>query len=77
MKLSANRNSPHYDASIIPCRVMLDGGEIKDCVFADEEEGFVEVLKKDENGHIVTNGDYFVYEAKFGKVEIVPLRQSA
>ncbi|TIO39515.1 MAG: hypothetical protein E5X96_00185 [Mesorhizobium sp.] len=73
MKLSADKESPHYNASMLPARVVLDGNDIRDVVFADEEEGYALVLKRHNNGDAVTDGNNFVYEKKAGKIEIIPI----
>lgn len=54
-------------------RVSLDGSEIsRDCVTADDDEGLVEVLARDDSGEFVLTPDGESIETKIlnGKVEI-------
>ena len=55
MRLSANKNSKYYDEDLVSkVKVYLDGKYIVDATEADDIEGWVEYLKKDENGSIYT-----------------------
>lgn len=56
MRLSSNRNSPYY---LLPhsriAKVYLNGSEIKFATELDTEEGWVEVIKREENGNFVVD----------------------
>ena len=55
-----------------PMRVFLDGAEQKDCVEADEENGFVIVYARDKDGRYILEGDEIKTETRYGVVTVVP-----
>lgn len=50
----------------------LDGVEQKDCVEADEENGFVIVFARDKDGRYILDGDEIQTEIRYGVVTVVP-----
>ena len=67
------RMDPGYDFWIEnpKLRVLLDGKDVKNCVIADEESGFVEVYHTDKEGVVETVGGYLSTDVKKGKVKII------
>lgn len=68
MKLTANKNEPHYhDCVLYVDKVFLDGAEIKNCISLDTTAGSLVrtklPLQADTNGDIET-------ETLFGKVSL-------
>ena len=55
-----------------PMRVFLDGAEQKDCVEADEENGFVIVYARDKDGRLIPDGCEIQTETRYGVVTVVP-----
>ena len=55
-----------------PMRVFLDGAEQKDCIEADEENGFVIVYARDKDGRYILDGDEIQTEIRYGVVTVVP-----
>ena len=52
-------------------KAYLNGEFVKNCVAANEEEGWVEIYKTDSDGHVLLNNwRETETEKKFGKVEI-------
>ncbi len=75
MKLSADSKNEFFNAEMIGHnRILLNGVEMKYVTFADEDEGFIICHKTDEDGCLVTNGDYLVYEKMEGRVQIIDTR---
>ncbi|WP_143348328.1 hypothetical protein [Ensifer adhaerens] len=64
MKISADRNSPYWFHGITQFTPYLNGERLNDVLFADEEEGFVDV-------QVLRNGE-LVSERRHGHVEIRP-----
>jgi hypothetical protein len=58
----------------LPARVLLDGQEIHDCTVLDDSEGWVEVFKRNADGHYYLNEtkDAAVTERLYGHVRYVP-----
>lgn len=54
----------------LDCIVYVDGKEVKYCVVADEEKGYVEFYKQDANGKFIREGDEIACERLDGYVEI-------
>ena len=50
----------------------LDGVEQKDCVEADEENGFVVVYARDKDGRLIPDGCEIQTEIRYGVVSVVP-----
>ena len=50
----------------------LDGVEQKDCVEADEENGFVVVYARDKDGRLIPDGCEIQTETRYGVVTVVP-----
>ncbi|RUW47288.1 hypothetical protein EOA32_29225 [Mesorhizobium sp. M1A.F.Ca.ET.072.01.1.1] len=76
MKLSTDCNSDFYNPDMIGphVRVLLDGVEEKYVTEADEEGGYIIRHKVAEDGNLVVNGDYLVFEKAEGHVEIIDAR---
>jgi hypothetical protein len=52
-------------------RVLLDGNEVKKCIEANDELGFIVAYKTNDNGIILIENSEPIKEVKFGKVEII------
>ena len=74
MKLSADPLSDYYDEAIIfNSTIYFNDVEIKDCIEADSDEGYVIQFVKDDKGAYLFNPDSFEFyetEKKYGKVVI-------
>lgn len=55
-----------------PMKAFLDGVEQKDCIEADEENGFVIVYARDKDGRYILDGDEIQTEIRYGVVTVVP-----
>ena len=62
----------------LPAKVLLNGEPINECVLFDDNEGWVEVNKMDEDGNHVLHYDYdgnpdgIVTEVLYGEVTYLP-----
>lgn len=70
MRISTLKNDPGYSTKVPPCKVFLNGAEVKDCVMADEELGEVMVAARDANGFIKLVGKDAQHETLRGCVAI-------
>lgn len=59
-----------------PLRVLIDGEEVKFCVEADDEKGFVVLIDCDAAGEPRIAGDELVTVQRFGKVELIGHRRT-
>lgn len=72
MRLHARPDHPDYRPDIGEYNVRLDGAVINHCVFADEENGVVEIYLCDTKGNPLTdNANTIVTEIKRGRVELI------
>jgi hypothetical protein len=62
-RISTNKDHPAYDPYFSYAVVMLDGAQIRRCVFADEQLGEVHCVAGIANGQIE-------YVARYGRVRI-------
>ncbi|MEN9924166.1 MAG: hypothetical protein RL268_292 [Pseudomonadota bacterium] len=51
-------------------RVMVDGDMLRGVVSYDCDEGWADVLEWDDGGHPLHNGEYFVTQRLYGKIEV-------
>lgn len=51
------------------CQILVDGKPVQ-AIVADEEQGYVIRHQRDQNGHLVVEGDHFKEERVDGYVEI-------
>ena len=73
MRVDAHR----YPPSPCACLVYLNGVEISDtCFAADDEEGWADCYKRNEDGHIFMVDGRIQTERCFGQIRIVPLRNN-
>ncbi|MGZ8339129.1 MAG: hypothetical protein ACXW2U_05390 [Telluria sp.] len=72
MRLSADPAHPDYKADMLPCKVYLDGVEVRDCLHADEEAGQMVCASRNESGEIYVIGDEIATEVRKGAVRIEP-----
>lgn len=78
MRLSANKGDDGYDAYTelvtehggFP-RVLLDDIEQKWVVIVDTDEGWLERVVTDKDGHIVTDGDEIRSERVHGRLSLI------
>ena len=64
--------TPHPTSGV---RAYLDGVEVANCIAADSDEGWVEVVESDANGVGVFDGiSNFKRNVHRGKVEVRPLK---
>lgn len=65
---------PGFDFSY---EAYLDGQKVEGCVMADEENGMVQLYKRDDEGNYIINNRYkiLVTEYKYGKVKIKRLKK--
>jgi len=52
-------------------RVLLDGDSLRDVIAYDCDAGWIVVLKHDDSGNRMTEGDCFIAERRHGKVTAV------
>ena len=50
----------------------LDGVEQKDCIEADDENGFVIIRQRDKDGRLILDGCEIQTETRYGVVTVVP-----
>ena len=55
-----------------PMKAFLDGVEQKDCIEADDENGFVIIRQRDKDGRYILEGDEIQTETRYGVVTVVP-----
>lgn len=74
MRISTDRLDAGYNMLLKygTCCVTLNGKEICFVITADEELGFVEKFKVDENNNLIMQNDRIAREVFSGKVEIIP-----
>ena len=51
-------------------RVLLDGDMLRGIVSFDADEGRADVLLWDDQGNALHNGEFFVTQRMFGKIEV-------
>jgi len=84
MRISMCHDDPDYFPYAVESAVLLDGERLSTCIMADEENGEVECLVKNDDGYgLKKNPNYnenierskenypFLTEIKKGKVELV------
>lgn len=72
MRISADKNdSGHSPEGIRQYDVYLDGVVCSEVITADEQQGLIIRVMRDESGLVVVNGEV-VIEALYGKVELRP-----
>jgi hypothetical protein len=74
MRISTDRNDAGYSILMKygTCCVTVNGKEICFVTTADEELGYVEKIKVDENGNLCMNGNMLAIETISGEVDILP-----
>lgn len=71
MRLHARPDHPDYREDLASFLVRLNGADVRDCVFADEEAGIVEVLVcRTDGAPLIDSAGNAVTETRRGKVEI-------
>lgn len=66
-----NESDRAFNPEIGPkCIVYLNGDVVEECVTADEELRFVEVLRRDKDGKFVVRGNEVMTKKLYGKVQI-------
>lgn len=77
MRLSAEKDSPHYRPDFWQWFVFVDGLEVSGVVEASEEEGWADVIARDASGNIETDGDRVRHRRMIGRVALSRSRRPA
>lgn len=77
MKLSANPESEHYNRDMIgKCKVIWCGLDVTgQCMFADEDDGYVIVTLRDAEGRLEVLNNAVVEKKLRGAVHIIDKRK--
>lgn len=71
MKLSVDKDSPHYDpVKSMHCHVFYEGIPVKHAVELDTDEGWIDVLVADDAGRLIREGDSWKTERLHGEITI-------
>ncbi len=70
MKLSSDSRHIDYDPVSRHAVVYLNEQILQDCVYANEEEGFVDVMVRDSNDSLVIQNGKFMINRIFGVVRV-------
>ena len=73
MRISVDKNSIWYKENCHKYRPYLNGEYCKDCIEADDINGWIIRQKRDEDDKIMVSKwqDYILFEMIFGKVELI------
>ena len=69
MRLSANKDSPFFDREMaLVTHVFVDGKFHSLVVEFDSENGWADVIARDEKGRVIVEGDHAKIERLHGKI---------
>lgn len=73
-----NKQPIEVNAFMLECKILLDGVDVKYCVTADEDLGYVDVYVKDSQGNFKVDEltREVITERFYGKVEIIDGRKN-
>jgi len=75
MRISTEPGDIGYTQTSYKWDVSLDGKQIRDCVTADEEQGLVVVLVRDEDGQLAIEDDKIKTRVKRGMVHLTERKE--